>query len=158
MQRTVILVILTLVWAAVLIPHHLANRAASRPADSIRAFRTQLRVLGRTAPVTASQGTRSTGPGGVHAMCRRHRRQALFVLLAASAATLVLGFAPGLGALHALHLVVDLVLVSYVAWLVRLRTLAESRAATVRYLRPRRPSRAPADSMHPVFLLQRTSA
>ena len=158
MQRTVILLILTLVWAAVLIPHHLANRAVSRPADSISAFRTQLSILARTSPATGSRPPRSTGPGGVQAVRRRRRRQALAGMLVSAVVTLLAGFVPGFGVAHLAHVGLDLLLVAYVAWLVRLRTLAESRAATVRYLRPYRPSRAPADCRHPVLLLGRTGS
>lgn len=158
MKRTVILLILILVWAAVLIPNHLANRSVARPADSISAFRTQLSVLGRTSAVTGTTPRRSTGPGGVHATRRRRHRTAFVALLVAAAATFVLGFVPGLGDLHLLHLACDVALGGYVTWLVRLRTRAESRAAIVRHLHPRRPPGAPGGSAHPVFWLERTSA
>ncbi len=158
MKRTVILLILILVWAAVLIPNHLANRSVARPADSISAFRTQLSVLGRTSPVTGSGPRRSTGPGGVLATRRRRRRTAFVGLLGAAATTFVLGFVPGLGVVHLVHLACDVLLGGYVVWLVRLRSLAESRVATVRHLHPRRPPGAPGGSAHPVFWLERTSA
>src|SRR5437588_10387809 len=53
----VVLLILALVWAAVLVPPWLRNRADARPADSITAFRHRLNVLERTGPVGAGRAS-----------------------------------------------------------------------------------------------------
>src|SRR5205807_5282983 len=53
----VVLLILAVVWAAVLVPPWLRNRADARPADSITAFRHRLRVLERTGPPGSVQHT-----------------------------------------------------------------------------------------------------
>ena len=156
MQRTVILLILTLVWAVVLIPLHLANRSVGGPADSQSANRTKLSIGRRSSPV---QGTDAPARGrSVSARRRRRRRVTFRSLLVASATTLVLGFVPGLGVAHLVHVASDLALAGYVSWLIHLRSLAESRAATVRPLHPRRPPGAPGGSSHPVFWLERTGS
>ncbi len=45
-----VLVILAIIWVAVLVPPAIRARAEARPADSISAFRRQLRVLHHTRP------------------------------------------------------------------------------------------------------------
>ena len=50
-----VLLILAVVWAAVLVPPWLRNRADARPADSITAFRRRLSVLERTGPPGSAQ-------------------------------------------------------------------------------------------------------
>ena len=64
----------------------------------------------------------------------RRRRDILVGLLATSGLTLVLGVLPSLRALLMAHLVVDVLLVAYVALLIRQRTLAAEREMKVRFL------------------------
>ncbi|MGH9190576.1 MAG: hypothetical protein ACRD0Q_11185 [Acidimicrobiales bacterium] len=47
---TLVLLVLAVIWAVVLIPPALRNRAEGRPGDSISAFHRQLAVLRRTGP------------------------------------------------------------------------------------------------------------
>lgn len=167
-----VLLVLALIWAVVLIPPALRNRAEGRPSDSIAAFRRQLAVLDRAGPRAfgPDPDDRGYGPGpagparlprhsGVHAgvtmasrpavahraavarrsSVRRRRRDVLVGLLVAAGATLVLGTAPALRFMWAAHVVVDVLLIAYVALLVRQRNLAAERALKVRFLPGPRP-------------------
>jgi hypothetical protein len=175
----VVIVILAVVWAAVLIPPMLQNRSQARPADSISAFQSQLSTLQRrtvgssgSGPITPPNGMRavrpvtssygSAGPAAFSPVplgsvdqarlaridAQRRRRQVLVGLLVAAGTTLALSFV--LPPMRMLHLVIDVLLLSYVALLVRRRKLAMERAAKVRYMeqaqarRQRQPSRRPA--------------
>jgi type III secretory pathway component EscV len=55
-------------------------------------------------------------------------------LLATAGLTLVVGILPGLRVMLLVHLVVDVLLVAYVALLIRQRTLAAEREMKVRFL------------------------
>jgi len=65
---------------------------------------------------------------------RRRRRDILFSLLVAAGTTLVLGAVPALRLLWLVHVVVDVLLIGYVALLVRQRNLATERDLKVRLL------------------------
>jgi hypothetical protein len=65
---------------------------------------------------------------------RRRRRDIFMALLVAAGTTLVLGAVPALRMLWIVHGVVDVLLFSYVALLVRQRNLATERALKVRLL------------------------
>jgi hypothetical protein len=149
-----VLVILAGVWIAVLVPPWLHNRSQSRPADSISSFRRQLSVLERSNP-GAGAGPSSIQPaaperhfGAYEALrpsngeLRRRRRDVLFTLVAAAALTLGLAVLIG-GPVWYLQLLVDVLLVAYVALLARAQRLANERAAKVHYLpRPAAPEPA----------------
>jgi hypothetical protein len=64
----------------------------------------------------------------------RRRRDILVGLLATAGLTLLLGILPALRAMLMVHLVVDVLLVAYVALLIRQRTLAAEREMKVRFL------------------------
>ena len=173
----VVIVILAVVWAAVLIPPMLQNRSQARPADSISAFQSQLstlqrRTVGESGPITPPNGMRAVRPvtstpglagpaefrpvplGTVDQArlarldAQRRRRHVLVGLLVAAGATLALSFV--LPSLRMLHIVIDVLLVSYVALLVHRRKLAQERAAKVRSMqaaqarRQRQGARRPA--------------
>ena len=57
-----VLLILAALWAALLVPPYLRNRAENRPADSIGDFRRKLRVLERSGPVSVAPANRLWGP------------------------------------------------------------------------------------------------
>jgi hypothetical protein len=67
-------------------------------------------------------------------MARRRRRDILFSLLVAAGATLVLGAVPALRILWLAHVAVDVLLIGYVALLIRQRNLATERDLKVRLL------------------------
>ncbi len=155
------LLILAVIWAAVLIPPLLRNRAQSRPADSISDFNRELAVLRRAGP-RASRLASSVPSGAppVHRhvalvgspaasvaipmlegsrslarrTTRRRRRDVLMALLVAAGVTLVGGVVPSLRMLWLVHLVVDGLLAAYVALLIRQRNLAMERHLKVRLL------------------------
>lgn len=160
----VVIVILAVVWAAVLIPPMLQNRSQARPADSISAFQSQLSTLQRrtvgeaVGPLTPSQGMRAVRPvAGPPAFgpvplgtvdqarlaridAQRRRRQILVGLLGAAGTTLVLSLV--VPSVLTLHLLVDALLVGYVALLIRRRKLAQERAAKVRSMQQARQAQA----------------
>jgi hypothetical protein len=169
----VVIVILAVVWAAVLIPPMLQNRSQARPADSISAFQSQLSTLQRrtvgesaSGPITPPNGMRAVRPvtstpgvagpaefrpvplGTVDQArlaridAQRRRRQVLAGLLVAAGTTLALSFV--LPPLRMLHLVIDVLLVAYVALLIHRRKLAQERAAKVRSMQRARQMRRPA--------------
>ena len=78
MRQLVVPGVLAVVWAVVLIPQYLRNRAESRPADSIGTFAKQLAVLERACP-PAWSGTADGADGhaghlgGDSAVLRRRR-------------------------------------------------------------------------------------
>jgi Flp pilus assembly protein TadB len=150
-----VLIILAVIWAAVLLPPYLQNRSENRPADSISSFRNQLSVLERrTGTSSAGYGY---GPAPLTALRRRaqrsgarkRRRDILFTLVGAAALTAVLALALG-GPVWALHLMIDGMLVGYVAMLARAQRVAQERQAKVRYL-PR------SASVPPTFALRRSA-
>jgi hypothetical protein len=153
-----VLVILAAVWIAVLVPPWLHNRSQSRPADSISSFRRQLSVLERSnpgaaaAPLSMQPASPQMAPERQFraydalrpssAELRRRRRDVLFTLVAAAALTLGLAVLIG-GPVWYLQLLVDVLLVAYVALLARAQRLASERAAKVHYLpRPAAPEPA----------------
>jgi len=156
----VVLLILAALWAALLVPPYLRNRAENRPADSIGDFRHQLRVLQRTGPSSVAPANRLFGPApsvppyapyaagfrpaglgrpmSSAAMRRRaqqRRRRDIFLsLMALTSLSGVCGFVPGLSAVWYLTGVMAVALVGYVLLLVRMRNLAAEREMKLRFL------------------------
>jgi hypothetical protein len=154
----VVLVVLAVVWAVVLIPPWLRNRAEGRPGDSIGAFHRQLTTLERTGPETApprnSPESRSlpvARPPSARARVRRRRRGVMLVLAAAMLSTLMLSFVPGLRPVLVAHAVVDVLFVVYVALLIRLRGLTAEREMKLRFLPETR------QQVEPVLALRRSA-
>ena len=163
-----VLLILAVVWAAVLIPPWLRNRADARPADSISAFRSRLAVLQRTGPagsrraafipsrpevqgfVPAVRVTSGLHRASVRARTQKRRRDIFVGLLAAMGASLLLGLIPGLRILWVVHLIFDAFFAAYVGVLVHMRNEAAEREMKVRFLP--RSARRP----EPALLLRRT--
>ena len=169
-----LLLVLAIVWAVVLIPPWLRNRADARPADSITAFRHRLSVLERTGPVgarrrplissrpdisgfvpSARRAPRAPMAGYTARARTQRRRRDIFVgLLAAMAASLVLGMIPSLRILWVVHLLVDCLFVAYVGVLVHMRNQAAEREMKVRFL----PGHLSTHRPEPATLLLRRSA
>jgi hypothetical protein len=165
-----VLLILAVVWAAVLIPPWLRNRADARPADSISAFRRRLAVLERTGPAGTRRAafiasrpdiqgfvpavrpkvTSSLHPGSARARTQKRRRDIFVGLIAAMGTSLLLGFIPGLRILWVVHVLFDAMLAGYVGLLVHMRNQAAEKEMKVRFLP--RPARRP----EPALLLRRT--
>jgi hypothetical protein len=133
-----VLVVLAIVWAAVLIPPWLRNRAEGRPGDSIGAFHRQLTTLERTgppeskaAPVARASAADSARP---RSRVQKRRRDVMLVLVGAMVGSLALSLVPGFGLLLVVHLLVDALFVAYVALLIRLRSAAVEREMKLRFL------------------------
>jgi type III secretory pathway component EscV len=77
---------------------------------------------------------------------RRRRRDIFLALLVAAGSTLVLGAIPGLRMLWLVHVAADVLLMGYVALLVRQRNLATERALKVRLLPTARRHEAPMEA------------
>jgi hypothetical protein len=155
---TVVLVVLAVVWAVVLIPPWLRNRAEGRPGDSIGAFHRQLTTLERTGPEPAvprnSPESRSlpvARPASARSRLQKRRRGVMLVLGAAMVSTLLLSFVPGLRATLVLHAVVDVLFVVYVALLIRIRGLNAEREMKLRFLPGTR------EQVEPVLALRRSA-
>ncbi|MFN2506324.1 MAG: hypothetical protein ABR540_19265 [Acidimicrobiales bacterium] len=160
---TLVLLILAAIWAAVLIPPVLRNRAEGRPADSITAFHRQLAVLRRAGPRSTRHA--NSLPSGILPAAHRHvslvdpisqpvvrpaafgvpiavvrhsarqrRRDIFMALLVAAGITFVLGAIPALRMLWLVHVAADFLLIGYVGLLVRQRNLASERDLKVRLL------------------------
>ena len=82
-----------------------------------------------------------TGPANGHSRASiahtrtlRRRRDVFTILLAVAAGTLVLGLLPPLRVLWMVHLIVDVLLIAYVALLIQQRNAAAARDINVRFL------------------------
>ena len=151
------LIVLVVAWAAFLLPGVLRARAENRPSGSISDFRRQLRVLARTSPayvpgrpmamqmqVPVRRVQQPVTPRLVRSRAAVKRRRDVFVgLLVGMGASLVLGFLPPLRALWAVHVVVDVLFLAYLAMLIYARNLAAERDMKVRFL-PSAAGRVPA--------------
>lgn len=169
-----VLILLAIVWAIVLVPPLVRNRADLRPGSSVSSFRQDLAVIGRTTPTSSLRppslpslgpSPARTGAGALPARAaaplagtptgrsaaRKRRRDVLFTLGGAAGFTLLLALAFG-GPMLLLHLVVDVALGAYVYLLVQMRKLAEEQAVKVRYLA------APAQSQPRLVAVRRTAS
>lgn len=168
----VVLILLAAIWAAFLLPPILRARSENRPSGSISDFRRQLRVLARSTPagvtpiraaapaIAPRQPTRVLHPpaAAIRPPRRRasvkRRRDILVGLLVAMGGSLVLGFLQPLRVLWAVHVVLDLLFVAYVALLVYLRNIAAERDMKVRFL----PAQSHGASPEPAFAYNRRTA
>lgn len=149
--------VLAVVWGAFFV-WWLRSHAQAGFGDSVGSFRRDLHVLERTAPVRVRPANRLRSPLAPPAAAQvrgaarlgaprpvpprvparrqsvKRRRDVLFVLVLAVAATLVMAVATRSHALIALQLAADALLGLYVALLVRLRNRAAERELKLAYL------------------------
>jgi Flp pilus assembly protein TadB len=168
-----VLLFLAVLWAAVLAPAFLRNRAESRSSDSIGDFRRQLGVLQRTGPniVSPANVLRSGEPSPVPglapperflprasrppelAACRqrtlRRRRDVLVFFTCGLFGSLVLGAIPAFRMIWVVSGVLAVAMGAYVALLVRMKSIAAEREAKLAYL----PEAAPPE---PALMLRRS--
>jgi hypothetical protein len=157
-----VIFIITVMWS-VYIGMGLLSRRERRSMNSIATFNRHLAVLARTAPGHLPETTSGRpGPLGYHtrrpaamslAEVRLRRRRVLTILAAAASVTAALAFVGG-GALLALHLVTDALLISYVVLLARGQQQAVEHRSKVVYLPPRQVVAVPAE---PAAHLQRSA-
>lgn len=162
-----VLILLAIVWAVVLVPPFLRNRAEHRPGSSVSSFNRDLAMIGRARPGSPRPASvHPTGPSGSSAdaraatlpgtpsgkaAARKRRRDVLFALAGTAGFTLLLALAFG-GPMILLHLAVDAALVGYLYLLVQMRKLAEEQALKVRYLT------APPQSQPRLVAVRRTAS
>lgn len=158
-----VLILLAIVWAIVLVPPFVRNRANLRPGASVSSFRNDLAVLGRATPSAgpsasipassplAAGAERLQGTPAGRSAARKRRRDVLLTLLGTAGFTLLLALAFG-GPMIALHLVVDATLAGYAYLLVQVRKLSAERTAKVRYLA------APPQSQPRLVTVRRTAS
>ena len=132
-----------------------ANRLHSDTGYGIPAYRPPLpRVRGQrvgVAPLARVAGAPVPVPGRrvspVVTARRRHvqkrRRDIFFALVAAAVGSLLLAMIPGLSIMWSVQVVFDVVLVAYVALLVRLRNLAAERELKLTFMPPPRRAAQP---------------
>lgn len=153
MTTVVVLLALAGIWAAVLLPPYLQKRRATHPSSSVVDFHQQLAVLQRTgralhgAPLHTGYARQSSvsrssfgptmrppqrAPQNIEVMSRR--RDVFMTMVVAAGLSLLLALIFG-GSLWILHLIVDTVLLGYVAMLVQ----AQAQPQPVAYARPAAP-------------------
>ena len=105
------------------------------PVTSLTARRAQTAQLHRPASRSSRAVGRSrVGVSATRSRTLRRRRDVFAALLGAAAVSLVLGLVPAFRVLLLVHLAVDVLLVAYVALLIRQRSLAAEREMKVRFL------------------------
>jgi hypothetical protein len=168
---TLVLLFLVAVGWAIYVAAWIRSRGDRRGVNSISSFSKHLSVLERTSPARIGPGPsadrRSVGrPEPIYpavgyagpsrsAMslsdARRRRRNVLYALAGAALGTLVL--VPFAGpAMVVLQIVADILLVGYIAMLIRSQRLAAERRVKVHYL-----PTVGASAPEPQFLLQRSA-
>jgi hypothetical protein len=169
--KFVVLFVLAALWAVVLVPPLLRART-TRSSDSIGDFNYKLGVLSRTngsmrrrggrhlpvlspPPYTPASSLVPRMTAGQHAAKRR--RDITLGLAVAAVLTLAFGAVAQSTSVWMLHGFVDLLLVGYLGLLAWFRSLQADRAASVRYLTPRR---APELALRPApaVALRRTAS
>lgn len=134
-----VLLIVTLIWIAALLPPLIRHRLEGDPVDSIGKFNRHLRVLSSTSPAASALAGSVNSYGMPRAWVvearrlgiQRRRRQVARMLLVMAGATLVVGLLPGLHAVLVLHVITDVLLVSYLTMLAKARRQAAGRRRTV---------------------------
>ncbi len=142
LPSSVLLFALAIAWAAVLLPPYIRKRRHARLGDSISLFNRHLSVLERTAPTGSSSASLSPMAGGSarplpiprSAVEGRQRRREVLAVLGAVVLVTLAGAALIGGLFVYLHILVDVVALTYVVMLARLKRLDDERARKVRTL------------------------
>ncbi len=111
------------------------------PVPSVRGHRPA--ALARTAsglPVGASPRL-STAARLRHRQAQRRRRDVLFALLAGTVGSFLLALIPGVSVMWPVQILFDVLLVTYIALLIRMRNLAAERELKLTFLPPQRVAR-----------------
>ena len=120
--------------------HHGADSGMSQRPGGFRSVSSPVSPSSAVAALARANGARVRPARAVPvargrvSSARRRRRDIFLSLLVAAGSTLVLGAIPGLHVLWMVHVAADVLLVGYVALLVRQRNLATERALKVRLL------------------------
>ena len=170
-----VLIVLAALWGAFFLWPMLSGRSSGRRADSIGDFTYRLGVIGKTGghrrrrqaptaiPVAMPPSippTRPLGAAGSPGVARisspkamtrsqRRRRDVLAILGVAVLSTLLLAVVAGNPLFYLVQAFTDVMLVAYLALLVRMKQAANERQAKVHYL--------PAPAPSPPLVLRRSS-
>ena len=152
-----VLLVLAGIWVAVIVVPLVRARSDGKLGDSIGTFRRHLSVLERAAPLTvvpanrmhlprnhasgtigpyrpvATTGRVSSGRGK-RQQAQKRRRDVLLGLVVAIVGSAGLALIPGLSVMWMVNVVVDVMLVAYVALLVRMRNVAAEREMKLTFL------------------------
>jgi hypothetical protein len=173
-----VLVVLALLWGAFFLWPLVSGRRSGQRADSIGDFSYRLGVIGKTGghrrrraepespaiqvsmppaipparPLRAGRPALGVGAARPPAMSRaqRRRRDVLLILGVGVLSSLLLAIVAGNPLFWLVQGITDVLLVAYVALLVRMKQVAQERRAKVHYL--------PAPQPAPALVLQRTRA
>jgi hypothetical protein len=167
----VVLLVLAIVWGILLVSW-LRSRNEGSLADSVGTFRRHLNVLEKAAPYRVAPANRLRGPAPIPAyrpssrigpgtpvrvnqvrrspaaanlrrrQTQKRRRDVFFALLAGVVGSFLLAIIPGLSVMWSVQVLFDVMLVAYVALLIRLRNLAAERELKLRFM-PRQTRVAP---------------
>jgi hypothetical protein len=116
-----------------------ANRLRIPPAQvAIPPYRPPASPMRRPAPASRrvpSGYPYAVSPAGLRRrQAQRRRRDVLFALVAGMAGSLLLAFIPGLSVMMWVHILMDVLFVSYVALLIRMRNVAAEREMKLTFL------------------------
>lgn len=118
-MTTILVILLAAVWGALFLPALLRTRRSASPIVSVGMFRTSMRALsgGRSGrwvvmPLDAQDKER------MRRETVARRRKTFLALLWTAGASLILGLIPGLRFLLTIHLMTDLALAGFVAYLI----------------------------------------
>ena len=138
---TLVFLGLAVVWAIVLLPELARKVAGSRHSDTIRSFNQQLSVLDRSGGRARHDDRRPATPVArpVPMSVRKRRQEVLTALGAAAVLTLLCTVAFGGMFFLGLHLLADVLLVTYVVLLAQANSAASVRVAAGPAARAGRP-------------------
>lgn len=135
-----VLLILVLIWTAVLLPPFVRSRIEGNPVASIGRFRRNLRVLQSASPAIGVDGMplpETWAREATRLAQLRRRRRLAQALLGIAGTTLVIGLIPTFRFVLAIHVLVDIAFVGYIAMLVQARRLQVQERARARRLAAR---------------------
>lgn len=120
-----VLLILVLIWTVVLVPPLVRSRIEGNPVASIGRFRRNLRVLQCASPTIGPDGLQQLPETWAREANRlaqlRRRRRLAQGLLGLMGTTLVIGLIPAFRFVLAIHILVDMAFIGYIAMLVQVR-------------------------------------
>jgi hypothetical protein len=136
----VVLLILVLIWAAVLLPPLIRSRVEGNPVASIGRFRRNLRVLQSASPAYGPDGMplpETWAREATRLSQLRRRRRLAQGLLGLMGSTLVIGLIPAFRFVLAIHVLMDMLFVGYIAVLVQARRVQIQERARARRIAER---------------------
>jgi hypothetical protein len=162
----VVLLVLAIVWGVLLVSW-LRSRTEGTFSDSVGTFRRHLTVLERAAPATvapanrlrsspvagrsipayrpAASAMRRPSPANPsrRRQAQKRRRDVFIALLAGTVGSFLLAMIPGVSVMWSVQVLFDVLLVAYIALLVRLRSMTAERAVKLSFMPKQRATNRP---------------